>query len=277
MEWLRSHDPAYGALRRATRAALVMPAMFALADKAIGNPVMGTFAAFGSFAMLLLVDFAGPVGVRLLNQSALGLACAFLFSLYILAVNAAVERDSAWRITAAQFAIVALMCFVTCAFLPGGRANLHPARMGHILTAPAVWVNLALLTVFTTLIAFGLLTFYQPRIDPTHAAVIYLAEPSCATAYAAVTPIACHSATVPTAHFCGKDHVQEPAEIGLSAPGWCYGLNCCTCGGAAGEPAGEARTVKKSLVHPARYWPDGRYWPGISAVSVPPGILAASS
>ncbi len=62
-----------------------MPAMFALADKAIGNPVMGTFAAFGSFAMLLLVDFAGPIGVRVLNQTALGMACALLICLGTLA------------------------------------------------------------------------------------------------------------------------------------------------------------------------------------------------
>lgn len=85
IEWLRQHDPAYGALRRAVRAALVMPAIFALADKGIGSPVMGTFAAFGSFAMLLLVDFSGPVGVRILNQTALGLACALLICLGTLA------------------------------------------------------------------------------------------------------------------------------------------------------------------------------------------------
>ena len=34
--------------------------MFALGDEVIGNPALATFAAFGSFAMLLLVDFGGP-------------------------------------------------------------------------------------------------------------------------------------------------------------------------------------------------------------------------
>ncbi|MEA2482524.1 MAG: hypothetical protein QOC55_471, partial [Thermoleophilaceae bacterium] len=57
MKWLRDHDPGYAALRRAGRAALVMPAMFALGDKVIANPALATFAAFGSFAMLVLVDF----------------------------------------------------------------------------------------------------------------------------------------------------------------------------------------------------------------------------
>ena len=60
-DWLQRHDPGYGALRRAGRAAILMPAMFAFTDKVIANPVMSYFVAFGSFAMLLLVDFAGSI------------------------------------------------------------------------------------------------------------------------------------------------------------------------------------------------------------------------
>src|SRR6185436_19101747 len=69
--WLRERDRGFAALRRAGRAALVMPAMFALGDLVIGNPAFATFAAFGSFAMLLLVDFAGPMRARLQAQAAL--------------------------------------------------------------------------------------------------------------------------------------------------------------------------------------------------------------
>jgi uncharacterized membrane protein YccC len=79
-EWLRSHDPGYAALRRAGRTALVMPAMFAVGDHVIGNATLATFAAFGSFAMLLLVDFAGPIRARLFDQAALGIACAVLIA-----------------------------------------------------------------------------------------------------------------------------------------------------------------------------------------------------
>ena len=35
-----------------------MPSMFAIGDAVIANPIIATFAAFGSFAMLLLVDFS---------------------------------------------------------------------------------------------------------------------------------------------------------------------------------------------------------------------------
>src|SRR5260370_26420230 len=71
LEWLRARDPGLAAMRRAGRAALVMPAMFALGDKVIGNPQLATFAAFGSFAMLLLVDFGGPMAERLQAEAAL--------------------------------------------------------------------------------------------------------------------------------------------------------------------------------------------------------------
>src|SRR5438874_12601714 len=71
---LRLSDPGLAALRSAARAAVVMPSVFAFADKVIGNPQTATFAAFGSFAMLVLVDFTGPMRSRFLAY--LGLAGA---------------------------------------------------------------------------------------------------------------------------------------------------------------------------------------------------------
>src|SRR3984957_18125138 len=71
LRWLGQRDRGFAALRRATRAAIIMPAMFALGDKVIGNPQLATFAAFGSFAMLLLVDFDGPMAERLQAEAAL--------------------------------------------------------------------------------------------------------------------------------------------------------------------------------------------------------------
>ena len=59
------------ALRRAGRGALVMPAMFAFGTQVLRNPTVATFAAFGSFALLLLVDFGGPMRARLQAQAAL--------------------------------------------------------------------------------------------------------------------------------------------------------------------------------------------------------------
>ena len=80
-EWLRTHDLGYAALRRAGRAAILMPALFALGDKVIANPVMSYFIAFGAFAMLLFVDFAGTRLDRVRAQSLLGIACMVMIAL----------------------------------------------------------------------------------------------------------------------------------------------------------------------------------------------------
>ncbi|MDQ6817040.1 MAG: FUSC family protein [Actinomycetota bacterium] len=61
------------ALKSAARAAIVMPAVFAFADKVIAHPQTSIFAAFGSFALLVLAEFGGPPRSRLLAY--LGLGC----------------------------------------------------------------------------------------------------------------------------------------------------------------------------------------------------------
>src|SRR6185312_3779382 len=79
-EWLRAHDRGFSALRRAVRAAILMPAAFAFGGPVLGNPVLATFAALGSFAMLLLVDFGGSIRNRLQCQTALAVACMVLIT-----------------------------------------------------------------------------------------------------------------------------------------------------------------------------------------------------
>ncbi|HTX62959.1 MAG TPA: FUSC family protein [Acidimicrobiales bacterium] len=44
---------------RALRATIVIPALFALTDKVVGNPQMALFATFGGVAMLILASFGG--------------------------------------------------------------------------------------------------------------------------------------------------------------------------------------------------------------------------
>jgi uncharacterized membrane protein YccC len=89
LRWLGQRDRGFAALRRATRAAIIMPAMFALGDKVIGNPQLATYAAFGSFAMLLLVDFGGPMTERLQAQAALAVTGGVFVCLATLASQTA--------------------------------------------------------------------------------------------------------------------------------------------------------------------------------------------
>ncbi len=63
--WMRKKDPGFLAVKRSIRAAIVMPAVFALGYVLFSNPQVGLFGAFGSFALLLLVDFPGRPRTRL--------------------------------------------------------------------------------------------------------------------------------------------------------------------------------------------------------------------
>ena len=162
---------------------LFVPLLMMSAFRKPPRPVLWIGVALATLGVWLMTG-AQPAGFGW--GEILGLGCAFLLSLYIRAVNAASVYETPWRMVGAQFAVTAIICFVACAFLKGGATNLHPMRMAHVLSVRTVWLNLALLSVFTTLVAFGLLTFFQPLIDPTRAALIYLAEPVFATLYAAI-------------------------------------------------------------------------------------------
>ena len=68
--WLRSKDPDLLVVKRSVRAAIVMPSVFAITHVAFSNPQVSLFAAFGSFALLLLVEFTGRARARLVSYRA---------------------------------------------------------------------------------------------------------------------------------------------------------------------------------------------------------------
>jgi hypothetical protein len=87
------------ALKSAARAAIVMPAVFAFADKVIAKPQTSFLAAFGSFAVLVLVEFSGPWRTRLLAY----LSLAVVGAAYI-TIGTICSRN-AWRGAGAMAAI----------------------------------------------------------------------------------------------------------------------------------------------------------------------------
>lgn len=124
---------------------------------------------------------AAPTGFGL--GELLGLGCAIVFSAYILTVNVLNPRDSAWRMAAGQFIVATIVMIIGLLFVPSGARTLAPAEFIRITTAPDVLMNAALLTGLTTFGAYGLLNIFQPRVDPTRAALIYLVEPILAAMY----------------------------------------------------------------------------------------------
>ncbi|WP_030277288.1 FUSC family protein [Streptomyces sp. NRRL B-24484] len=129
---LRRRDPGLAATRRAARTAIVMPLLFAVCSQVLHAPVTGTFAAFGAFAMLLLVEFTGPMAQRLRAQAALTAAWLVLVSL------ATVATRTVWTATAATVLVgfVVLFSGVVSSVLAGSTTSL---LLGFVLpvSAPA--------------------------------------------------------------------------------------------------------------------------------------------
>lgn len=83
-----ARDAGFAALRRALRAAILMPLTFGGSALLLHNPVIGTFAAFGSMATVLFVEFSGPMRDRILAQVALVVAQLLLITVGTLAGQA---------------------------------------------------------------------------------------------------------------------------------------------------------------------------------------------
>jgi uncharacterized membrane protein YccC len=71
VHWIRSKDPDLLVVKRSVRAAVVMPLVFALTHAAFSNPQVALFGAFGSFALLLLVEFTGRPPTRIASYGGL--------------------------------------------------------------------------------------------------------------------------------------------------------------------------------------------------------------
>ena len=69
-----SKDPHLLVVKRSVRAAVVMPVAFALTHHLFSNPQVSLFGAFGSFALLIFVEFTGTVRARLESYGALFVA-----------------------------------------------------------------------------------------------------------------------------------------------------------------------------------------------------------
>lgn len=129
-----------------------------------------------------LMTGASPRGFGLGEMLALG--CALIFSVQLIALNYLVAKDDPARIAAAEFLTVGMIAGMICLFLPKGSDALGPVRLVQLMFAPGIGLNLLLMVVLVTICSFGLQTFFQPRIDPTRAVLIYLCEPIFASFYA---------------------------------------------------------------------------------------------
>ncbi|HEU5267459.1 MAG TPA: FUSC family protein, partial [Jatrophihabitans sp.] len=154
--WLRSRDPSWYPVRRAVRAAVVVPINFAIGSQLIGNAQVATFAAFGSFALLLFVNFPGGLAARAGEYLLLGIAGVALISLGTLLASPdwlAVLAMAVVTFTVLFAGVLssvinagtqaALLSFILAVMLPSARADL-PDRLAGWAIAFAVAVPIAL-------------------------------------------------------------------------------------------------------------------------------------
>jgi uncharacterized membrane protein YccC len=154
---LRARDPNWATSKRAARAAVVVPINFAIGSQLVGNAQVATFAAFGSFALLLFVTFPGGRAARTGAYLALCVAGAALITLGTLVARPDWLAVVAMAVVAfgVLFAGVvssvinggaqaALLSFILAVMLPGTLGDL-PGRLAGWGIASAVAIPVAVL------------------------------------------------------------------------------------------------------------------------------------
>lgn len=135
-------------------------------------------------AGIWLMTRATPTGFGV--GEALGVMCAMVFSIHLIALNAQVPRDDPWRMAAGQFFVSGLLILLVCMFVDHGPPAMSMHVLLDLLGHREIRLNLLLSMLFPTLLSFILMNLYQPQLDATRAALIYLMEPIFAAAYAYV-------------------------------------------------------------------------------------------
>lgn len=157
LRWLRTRDPNWYALRRALRAAVVVPINFAIGSQLVGNAQVATFAAFGSFALLIFASFPGGRAARVGSYLVLAAAGAALIAIGTLVATPDWLAVTAMALlsfgvlfagvlssTLAAGTQAALLALILAVMLPGGRGDA-PERLAGWAIAVAVAVPVAVL------------------------------------------------------------------------------------------------------------------------------------
>jgi uncharacterized membrane protein YccC len=130
---LSIHDPGFTSLRSAARAAVMVPAVFAVADRVIGLPALATFAAFGSFATLVLVEFTGPMRSRFIAY--LVLACVGAADIVVGTLCSGNPWLAAGAMAAVGFTII-FSGLINGYFAAAGTAAMLPFVLAVMIPAP---------------------------------------------------------------------------------------------------------------------------------------------
>lgn len=161
-------DPGHSALRRAARAAIVIPPTFAFADLLLGEPQSLIFVVFGCFSLLVISDFGGVrrpraiaylsatiVGAILVALGTLASSSVLLAVLVMLIVGFVVSFSRVFGGYVAAANTGLLLAFVIAVTIPAP-ADAIPARIGgwsiaglvSTVAAVALWPRFERLTTY---------------------------------------------------------------------------------------------------------------------------------
>jgi uncharacterized membrane protein YccC len=143
---------------RAVRTAVILPLILVLTSKVIGNPQMATYAAFGTFANLVLASFSGARFDRLVTHLCLGVVGSVLLvigtavspstataAIVTLVVTFVVLLAGVAGPNVAAGGLAAMLAYVLSAASPG-TTSMIPSRLEGWWLASAV----AAIAVFAT-------------------------------------------------------------------------------------------------------------------------------
>lgn len=153
----------------------------------LGKPPQAIFWVGVAIATagIWLMTGAMPSGFGLGEM--LGLATAFLFSFQIIATNAMIPNDDPFRITAGELIVSGGIGGLVCLGWIGFDSNVTIATATKALTQSDILRDLGLLIALPTLVSYGCMSLYQPKVDATRATLIYLLEPVAAATFAWLT------------------------------------------------------------------------------------------
>lgn len=167
---------------------LFVPLLMTVVFRTPPTRALWVAAGLATVGVWLMTGAAGTgLGAGFGVGEALGLACAVVFSAYLIAINVLVPRDDPWRMVSGQFLVLAVLMLLGLVWMSPEQAVLEPRVLATLLDHREIWLELLLLLLFSTLLPFVLISVYQPKVDPARAALIYLVEPVVAAAYAYVT------------------------------------------------------------------------------------------
>jgi len=128
-------------------------------------------------AGVLEIDTSGPLVLGM--GEGLSLLCSVMFALVILLLDRLGRRVESSHLTVGFVGMTGLPALVLAPIWAQREAVLGPwmSWLGAVLQTPGLLLDVALLTLLCTVLAYHWMTTYQPRVPASRAALVYLIEP----------------------------------------------------------------------------------------------------